>query len=521
LNSLSDILLMKPFSNMLLHGLLFSAFTLHILFVLLAVGTTILALYYFIHTWWGGRLKELRWDKEILRTFLAHKSLAVVLGVGPLLLFQVAFSVPFFIGVNLFAPFWILVIVFLIIAFLSFDALGHKLYVHHYLHLGFGILAFISLLAVPGIFVAVLVTVENSDKWLTIIHKGYKLSGPLALHWLFRYLHILGAAVVFGAAFHYFFSTENETRKKGAMLKWIVNGILLQFILGIMLYSSLPEKPDQVSNVSLFVGVIGAAVFLSLIFSRRNKTTTLKMKTVLPVLLLILVPMLLVRQFIQDKKLMPLEKQLQVNAKTYQKELQSYYQGALNAYEADIHLVYDNGETIYLKSCAFCHGEKADGNGTEAKSLAIPPEDISALRTTRVHLRQTLIDGVPGSSMPYYTFFDRDKLEGLTDYLNRRYSVLGLPKPIPVNIPDSTLLKARETYGATCTQCHAKDGTVTKLSRGFKPPPPDFMVFSLSPERAFEIVTYGYPGTMMPAFGTLPEEIRWGLVKIINEKRTS
>jgi mono/diheme cytochrome c family protein len=230
--------------------------------------------------------------------------------------------------------------------------------------------------------------------------------------------------------------------------------------------------------------------------------------------------MLLVRQFIQDKKLMPLEKQLQANAKTYQKELQPYHRGALNAYEADMHLVYDNGETIYLKSCALCHGEKADGNGTEAKSLAIPPEDISALRTTRFYLRQTLIDSVPGSSMPYFTFFDRDKLDGLTDYLNRRYSVLGLPKPIPVNIPDSTLQKARETYGATCTQCHGKDGTATKLSRGFKPPPPDFMVFSFSPERAFEIVTNGYPGTMMPAFGALPEEIRWGLVKIINEKRT-
>lgn len=154
---------------MLLHSLLFVAFMLHILFVLLTLGTAIIALYYFIHAWWGERLNEVRWDKEILRTFLAHKSLAVVLGVAPLLLIQIGSTVPFFTGLNLFTPFWLMIIPFLIMAFLSFDALGHRIYVHHYLHLIIGIIALITLLAVPGIFVAVLVTSENSGCWTTII----------------------------------------------------------------------------------------------------------------------------------------------------------------------------------------------------------------------------------------------------------------------------------------------------------------------------------------------------------------
>ncbi len=518
MSSLFDILLEKPLSDEWLKGLLFASFTLHMIFVLLTIGTAILSIYYFIHTWWGGKLGELRWDKEILRTFMAHKSLAVVLGVAALLLIQLGSSVPFFTGVNLLAPFWMLIIVFLVIAFLSFDALGHKIDVHHYLHLVFGIIALIFLLAVPAIFVAVLVTAENSDKWLTIIANGYQLGGPLAIHWLFRYLHVLGAAIVFGAAFHYFFSTREEIEKKKSILKWIVAGLLLQFILGIMLYSSLPEKPDYIINISLFVGVTAAAVLLWVIFTI-NKDSALNIKKVLPIVMLILVSMLLARQFIQDTTFVPIEKQLQVNAKAYQKELQPYHQEALNKYQSDINIVYDSGGTIYLKSCTFCHGENADGNGSEAKNLAIPPEDISAIRTTRPYLHKILVEGIPGSAMPYFTFFDRYKIEALINYLDSKYYVLSLPEPVPVKIPEAALQQAQKIFNETCFKCHGMDGRGSALSKGFQPPPPDFTLFSLSPERTFDVITKGYPGTVMPPFSNLPEDVRWGLVKIVNEKR--
>lgn len=520
MTQLFDILLKKPLSDLFLQGLLFVAFTLHILFVLLTLGTAIIALYYFVHTWWGGRLNEVRWDKEILRTFLAHKSLAVVLGVAPLLLIQIGSSVPFFTGINLFAPFWLLIIPFLIIAFLSFDALGHKIYVHHYLHLTFGIVALIFLLAVPGIFVAVLVTSENSDKWTTIIAHGYRLGDPLAYHWLFRYLHVLGAALVFGAAFHYFFSTNDERGKKSSLLKWIVAGILIQFILGIILYTSLLEKPDNITNASLFIGITAAAVLLWLIFSIINKSSALSIKTALPIFMLILVPMLLARQFIQDKKFMPLDKQLQTNAQAYQKTLQPYNMEALDKYQSDINIVYDNGETIYRKSCAFCHGGNMDGNGSEARKLSIPPEDISAIRTTRQYLHTILAGGVSGSAMPYFTVFDGYKLESLINYLDKKYHVLSLPEPLPAKISDAALQQSRKIYDETCSQCHGIDGRGSALSKGFQPPPPDFTVYSLSPDRAFDVITNGYSGTVMYPFNNLTEDVRWGLVKIINDKRT-
>ncbi len=518
MNSLFDILLERPLPDEWLQGLLFTSFTLHMVFVLLTLGTAILSVYYFIDAQWGGKPNELRLDKRILKTFMAHKSLAVVLGVAPLLLIQVGFSVPFFTGVNLLAPFWMLLIVFLSVAFLSFDVLAHKLYVHRYLHLASGTIALVSLLAVPALFVAILVTAENSDQWMTIIAHGYRLSGPPARHWLFRYLHVLGAALVFGAAFHYFFSTKDETEKR-SLLKWIVAGILLQIILGITLYSSLLEKPDYITNASLLAGVLGAALLLWIIYLSMDKKNTLNIKTVPPLLMLILVPMLLTRQFIQNKKFMPFEKQLQANAQAYQKKAQPYNREALDKYQSDMNIVYDNGETIYVRSCAFCHGEKADGNGAEAKNLAIPPEDISAVRTTRRYLHTILAGGVPGSAMPYFTVFDKYKLDGLIDYLDKKYHVLSLPEPIPASVSDAALRQAQKIYNETCSQCHGMDGRGSAPSKGFQPPPPDFTMYSLSPKRAFDVITNGYIGTVMSPFSTLPEEVRWGLVKIINDKR--
>jgi hypothetical protein len=39
------------------------------------------------------------------------------------------------------------------------------------------------------------------------------------------------------------------------------------------------------------------------------------------------------------------------------------------------------------------------------------------------------------------------------------------------------------------------------------------------PARAFDVITNGYPGTMMAAFKDLPEDVRWGLVQAVGLKR--
>lgn len=122
--------------------------------------------------------------------------------------------------------------------------------------------------------------------------------------------------------------------------------------------------------------------------------------------------------------------------------------------------------------------------------------------------------------MPYFTVFDRYKLDSLIDYLDKKYSIVRLPEPLPVKISDALFRQAGKIYDETCSPCHGRDGRGSALSKGFQLPPPDFTVYSLSPEKTFGVITNGYPGTTMSSFGSLTADVRWGLVKIINEKRS-
>jgi hypothetical protein len=143
-----------------------------------------------------------------------------------------------------------------------------------------------------------------------------------------------------------------------------------------------------------------------------------------------------------------------------------------------------------------------------------------AIRTTRPYLYRIILSGVPGTAMGYFTIYDRYQVEDLMTYLNEKYQVFARPGDIPHPIAPPALAQAEATYAKTCAACHGLDGGGSPVSRGFKPPPPDLRVYSLAPHRTFQVITQGYPGTMMPGFGELAEEVRWGLVKTVYRKRT-
>jgi len=519
MNNLFDLLIQKPLSDALLHDLLFIAFVLHMLFVLFTLGTAMLALYLFLETWRGGKLHESRWDKEVLKTFTVHKSLAVVLGVAPLLLIQVSLTVPFFTGVTLFVPYWMLIILLLIISFVLFDSLAHRVNIRPFVFLFLGIIALVALLIVPAIFVLVLVTAENPDRWVDILKNGYHLDGALTIHWLFRYLHILGAALVAGGTFHFFFTAKGDPDKKTKMLHWIVAGILEQFVLGVLVFATLPRKPDYDIVIVMTVGIASAAFLLWSVFEALNKHSSLKAGLAYPLVILIVVPMLLTRQMIQDKSLIPLTRELEANAEVYKQTISSYSQSALNNYQNDLNTIYDNGKTIFEKSCTFCHGQNADGKGAEAVNLLVPPEAIASVRADRDYIYTILIKGVNGTAMPYFGYYEKGKLNLLIDFLNDRFAISGKLPPMTVTISSTDQEKADQTFSQVCAACHGKDGRGTPEAKKFQPPPPDFTVYNLLPERAFEVISSGYPGTMMVSFANLPEGVRWGLVKIVNDKR--
>ena len=449
---------------------------------------------------------------------MVHKSLAMVLGIGPLLLIQAAYPIPFFTAVNLLAPFWMLIFLILIVSFLSFDTLAHAVKARQVLHLLGSIVALLFLVSVPGIFVALLTLAENSKHWEAIAKSGFRLPGELAFHWLFRFLHVLGAAIVLGSAYHYFSSAKQEGEHK-LLLMWMMGGILFQLPIGLLLTFSLPKKPNLAAWIIVLFGALIALALLRSTICSRLQQVAASFQSVLPLLIILLVSMLLARQLLQDQGILPLQKVLSGNAAEHETRLKPYTRAALDGYQASLQVSYYNPETLYSSCCAFCHGKEADGKGTEAETLSIPPGDLSAIRTTRSYFTSILKEGVSGTAMPPFTFLDRYRLYEVMEYLDRKYGVFSRPEAVPFSVSPGALAQAQRVYEEKCSGCHGGDGGGSGTAPGLVPAPPNLTEYSLSPERTFAVITNGYPGTSMPTFADLAKEVRWGLVKVVQLKR--
>jgi cbb3-type cytochrome oxidase cytochrome c subunit len=61
------------------------------------------------------------------------------------------------------------------------------------------------------------------------------------------------------------------------------------------------------------------------------------------------------------------------------------------------------GRRAYRDNCVQCHGERGDGNGPAAASLAIAPTDLTRQRPTQARTLETLRGGIPGTPMAPWT----------------------------------------------------------------------------------------------------------------------
>lgn len=115
---LHDIPLPLPANEALLKGMLVVFFLIHIVFVELMVGASCLTTYF---EWLSLRKKNPLYDRLaylIAKTITVNKSMAVVMGVGPLLLINVTYTLFFYSSSVLIGDGWILVIPIAIVAFL-------------------------------------------------------------------------------------------------------------------------------------------------------------------------------------------------------------------------------------------------------------------------------------------------------------------------------------------------------------------------------------------------------------------
>ncbi len=267
-----DIPLALPLPEWLLVFILILSFLLHILFINLMVGGSVLTFWYELKGTKNSDYDKLA--KEIANTITVNKSLAVVLGVAPLLSINVLYTLYFYSANALTGNMWISIIPWVAFAFLV-------LYLHKYswdrlsdnkpLHLGIIGIAVFSFLMIPFIFLTNINLMLFPEKWGVI--QGF--TDALTLPNVFpRYFHFITASMAISGFFlafwfgrkgyewgeRYHTLTKANIKKQMLNLAMIATG--LQFIFGPLLFLTLPVKGISWSLFWVILGGVTVAVIV-------------------------------------------------------------------------------------------------------------------------------------------------------------------------------------------------------------------------------------------------------------------
>ena len=96
--------------------------------------------------------------------------------------------------------------------------------------------------------------------------------------------------------------------------------------------------------------------------------------------------------------------------------------GAVRSDEAGVHY------GLYRENCILCHGVSGNGLGATSRLLNPYPRDFRlgkykfkstpiGSRPTRADLARTLVEGIPGTSMPAFRLLSEDDIQALVDYI--------------------------------------------------------------------------------------------------------
>ncbi|MFO0722474.1 MAG: c-type cytochrome [Myxococcota bacterium] len=227
---------------------------------------------------------------------------------------------------------------------------------------------------------------------------------------------------------------------------------------------------------------------------------------------------------------------------------------AANQRAADRERLMRDGEPLFLRYCATCHGLRGDGQGPSAQFTTSPPRDFTRgtykFRMTPAGAPPTLEDlirtitvGVRGTHMPGWKGrLTRQQIRTLAQYLTTLSDVFwsDAPPAALLEIPPETqndassVARGKELYGRMqCGTCHGArgygDGAAAAALR-------DDWAQVITPANfaqgvvkggccgapIYRAISTGIGGTPMPSFGAAmsPEE-RWDLVHYVLSLRQS
>jgi DMSO reductase family type II enzyme heme b subunit len=223
------------------------------------------------------------------------------------------------------------------------------------------------------------------------------------------------------------------------------------------------------------------------------------------------------------------------------------------------------GKAVYDQHCAACHGVNGDGNGPATVWLFPKPRNFQSglfkIQSTPAgslptdeDLFQTITRGMPGSSMPSFTYLSEQQRRDAAQFVKWLTAEVGadgkranrfdeakmkgelkaaVTVPAEPGVTVEALVKGKEIYTkAQCFTCHGETGAGDGLSAptlkdtwGLPLTPRDFNIGSFrggSEGRDLYLrIANGMAGTPMPPFGddVLKPDERWALVQYIQSLR--
>jgi len=277
-----DIPLPLPAELWLLEFAAVALFLAHILFVNLMLGGSLLSVYYEIR---GRTRPELdRLAREVAKTITVNKSLAVVLGVAPLLVMNVLYSVYFYSANALTGTAWIMVVPLVATAFLLTYAHSYsweRLSERKGLHIAIGGSGAALFLCIPFIFLANINLMLFPERWAGV--HGF-LSALLLPNVLPRYLHFIVASLAISSLFFagYFgrrgYPVEErlDGLERGALIREflaiVFGATALQLVAGPLLFFTLPSSGLSWALIgNLTVAVAMALIALGLLWGELSR----------------------------------------------------------------------------------------------------------------------------------------------------------------------------------------------------------------------------------------------------------
>lgn len=204
------------------------------------------------------------------------------------------------------------------------------------------------------------------------------------------------------------------------------------------------------------------------------------------------------------------------------------------------------GHDLYTAHCAVCHGDKGNTAVWARNGLQPPPRDFTAPAAkqdlTLERMLTSVTYGRPGTAMmPFQGRLDEAQISAVVTYVRSAFIEIdgevaapavesGLPTPMPSPnervtqahpaIPKFELhapmpkglignaAQGRDFFMHNCFTCHGKNGDGKGPRAYFNRPPPRNFTSDESRQRfnrpqLFESISYGKPGSVMPAWATV------------------